>query len=69
MKFALEIHSPAYKMKILSNFAVLSHNAIISQLEWGDDSLLYESPSGNQVDGLPLVAHTGEDRIGPAPHP
>ena len=23
-------------------------------------SLLYESPSGNQVDGLPLVAHTGE---------
>ena len=25
-------------------------------------------PSGNQVDGLPLVANTGEDRICPAPH-
>ena len=24
-------------------------------------------PSGNQVDGLPLVASTGEDRMGPAP--
>ena len=24
-------------------------------------------PSGNQVDGLPLVAHTGEDHIGHAP--
>ena len=22
-------------------------------------------PSGNQVDGLPLVANTGEDSIGP----
>ena len=26
------------------------------------------SPSGNMVGGLPLVAHTGEDSIGPAPH-
>ena len=32
-------------------------------------SLLYEFPSGNLVGGLPLVAHTGEDSIGPAPHP
>ena len=32
-------------------------------------SLLYEFPSGNLVDGLPLVAHTGEDSIGPAPLP
>ena len=27
-------------------------------------SLLYEFPSGNQVDGLPLVAHTGAGSIG-----
>ncbi len=26
-------------------------------------------PSGNLVDGLPLVVDTGEDGIGPAPHP
>ena len=26
--------------------------------------MLYESPSGNQVDGLPLVAHTGAGLIG-----
>ena len=26
-------------------------------------------PSGNLVGGLPLVAHTGEDGIGPAPLP
>ena len=26
------------------------------------------SPSGNLVDGLPLVVNTGEDRIGPALH-
>ena len=27
------------------------------------------SPSGNLVDGLPLVVNTGEEGIGPAPHP
>ena len=32
-------------------------------------SLLNEFPSGNQVDGLRLVAHTGEDDICPEPHP
>ena len=39
-------------------------------------SLLCEFPSGNQVDGLPLVAdtvlpecNTDEDSICPAPHP
>ena len=29
--------------------------------------LLYEFPGGNHVDGLPPVAHTGKEGIGPAP--
>ena len=32
-------------------------------------SLLYEVSGGNQVDGLPPAASTGEDSIGPAPVP
>ena len=43
--------------------------AVIAAVFYGCRSLLYEDPGGNLVDGLPPVASTGEDRIGPAAPP
>ena len=53
-----------HHLTVLLAFPDCSHT-----LSWCLQTCSTSFPSGKQVDGLPLVANTGEDMIGPAPHP
>ena len=55
-------------MIVISYFSNISNILDIYHL-WLVQTCSTSSPSGNLVDGLPLVVNTGEEGIGPAPHP
>ena len=60
------LHFPRFCLILISNIGIcLDFAEICRTLQ---ESLLYEVPGGNLVDGLPPVAsNTGEGRIGSAP--
>ena len=55
-------YSPRFCLNLAGFCTALLDSGVV-----GRAGLLYESSGGNQVDGLPPVAHTGEGRIGSAP--
>ena len=56
---------PKFVFMIVISFFLFSSNILAMVVQTCSTS----SPSGNLVDGLPLVVNTGEDGMDPAPHP